>query len=298
VGSAFAVEVAVTSRRIAILIDGGFFLKRLPRLVKPEFCATPERIAGCIRHLCRNHVKNLTGCGNNDWTQHVYRIFYYDAIPYDGKAHHPIDNRSIDFAKSDVAVQRLALFDCLRRQRKVALRLGKVNRDHDWAIKPELTRKLLRARTALDALSRLPEPPPATDAAVPVTLTLSSDEHRNLLALRAAWQSLDGGSVALGLRQKGVDMRIGVDIAALALKKQADTLVLVSGDSDFVPAAKLARREGIDFILDPLWQQINADLFEHIDGLQSGLHKPGQPHAAAIQPAHDAAAMNPEQNDG
>ncbi len=49
----------------------------------------------------------------------------------------------------------------------------------------------------------------------------------------------------------------------------------VAGDSDFVPAAKLARREGIEFILDPLWQQVNADLFEHIDGLQSGLKKPG-----------------------
>ncbi len=71
-------------------------------------------------------------------------------------------------------------------------------------------------------------------------------------------------------------MRIGIDIASLTLKKQVDTIILVSGDSDFVPAAKLARREGIDFILDPLWQQINADLFEHIDGLQSGLPKPGQ----------------------
>lgn len=288
----------MSARRIAILIDGGFFLKRLPRLVKPEFCATPDGIAGCIRHLCRNHVKNLTGCGNNDWTPHVYRIFYYDAIPYDGKAHHPIDNRSIDFAKSDVAIQRHALFDCLRRQRKVALRLGKVNRDHDWAIKPELTKKLLRTRTALNVLSRLPEPPIATDAAAPVTLTLSSDEHRNLLGLRTAWQSLDAGSVALGLRQKGVDMRIGVDIAALALKKQVDTLILVAGDSDFVPAAKLARREGIDFILDPLWQQINADLFEHIDGLHSGLHKPGQTHVAATQPAQGAAATNQEHADG
>ena len=48
-----------------------------------------------------------------------------------------------------------------------------------------------------------------------------------------------------------------------------------AGDSDFVPAAKMARREGIEFILDPLWQEVNADLFEHIDGLQSGLPKPG-----------------------
>ena len=42
-----------------------------------------------------------------------------------------------------------------------------------------------------------------------------------------------------------------------------------SGDSDFVPAAKLARREGIDFILDPMWNPISSDLFEHIDGLKT-----------------------------
>ena len=64
-------------------------------------------------------------------------------------------------------------------------------------------------------------------------------------------------------------MKIGLDIASLAYKKQVDQIVLIAGDSDFVPAAKLARREGIDFILDPMGKQINAELFEHIDGLRS-----------------------------
>ncbi len=280
----------MTQRHIAILIDGGFFLKRLPHLVTPARCDTPGHITACIRHMCHNHVKALTGCESQDWNRHVYRIFYYDAVPYDGKAHHPINNRSIDFAKSDVATQRLALFDCLREQRKVALRLGKVNRDHGWAIKPSLTGQLLRTRTALEVLDRLPRPLPVADAAAPVTLTLSREEHRNLLSLHAVWQSLDGGSVALGLRQKGVDMRIGIDIASIALKKQADTIILVAGDSDFVPAAKLARREGIDFILDPLWQRINSDLFEHIDGLQSGLSRPGQPQTPGNRARRTAMA--------
>lgn len=62
-------------------------------------------------------------------------------------------------------------------------------------------------------------------------------------------------------------MRIGVDIASL--KKQVDQIILMAGDSDFVPAAKLARREGIDFILDLMWSDIKDDLFEHIDGLKS-----------------------------
>jgi len=73
-------------------------------------------------------------------------------------------------------------------------------------------------------------------------------------------------------------MRIGLDIASVTLKKQADTIVLVAGDSDFVPAAKLARREGVEFILDPMRQSIREDLFEHIDGLISVLgHARAQP---------------------
>lgn len=69
------------------------------------------------------------------------------------------------------------------------------------------------------------------------------------------------------IKQKGVDMKIGVDIASLAYKRQVQQIVLIAGDSDFVPAAKLARREGIDFVLDPLGAEVNPNLFENIDGL-------------------------------
>lgn len=71
-------------------------------------------------------------------------------------------------------------------------------------------------------------------------------------------------------------MKIGIDIASLAYKHQVDQIILISGDSDFVPAAKLARREGIDFILDPMWADIKEDLHEHIDGLKSCWKKSGK----------------------
>ena len=73
------------------------------------------------------------------------------------------------------------------------------------------------------------------------------------------------------INQKGVDMKLGIDIASLAYKKLVDQIVLIAGDSDFVPAAKLARREGIDFILDPMEMKLSSDslLSEHIDGLRS-----------------------------
>jgi len=76
------------------------------------------------------------------------------------------------------------------------------------------------------------------------------------------------------ISQKGVDMKIGLDVASLAYKGLVKRIILISGDSDFVPAAKLARREGIDFILDPMWSNIHDDLYEHIDGLHSTVRNP------------------------
>ena len=68
---------------------------------------------------------------------------------------------------------------------------------------------------------------------------------------------------------------LGVTIVhRVGLLAPLDQIVLVAGDADFIPAAKLARREGIDFILDPMWQGIASDLHEHIDGLQSVCPRP------------------------
>ncbi len=47
------------------------------------------------------------------------------------------------------------------------------------------------------------------------------------------------------IEQKGVDLRIGLDIARLSLRRMVDIIVVVTGDSDMVPAFKFARREGI-----------------------------------------------------
>ncbi len=47
-------------------------------------------------------------------------------------------------------------------------------------------------------------------------------------------------------------MRIGLDIAWLSLKRIVDAVVLVTGDSDFVPAMKFARKEGIRVYLEAL----------------------------------------------
>jgi uncharacterized LabA/DUF88 family protein len=95
------------------------------------------------------------------------------------------------------------------------------------------------------------------------------EKVKELFKGKIAFSQLTEKDVYYDIKQKGVDMRIGLDIASISYKKQVDQIVLVAGDSDFVPAAKLARREGIDFILDPMWAKIRDDLHEHIDGLKS-----------------------------
>lgn len=65
--------------------------------------------------------------------------------------------------------------------------------------------------------------------------------------------------------QKGVDMHIGLDIASLTLKKQVKVIVLVTGDSDFVPAIKFARREGAQLYLVHLGHDVKDALIEHSD---------------------------------
>jgi uncharacterized LabA/DUF88 family protein len=123
---------------------------------------------------------------------------------------------------------------CLKEKRKVALRLGSLDVNNS-------------------------------------VYTLTYDAAKKLCSGSLQVENLKEEHFELTLRQKGVDMKIGMDIASFAYKRQVDQIVLVAGDSDFVPAAKLARREGIDFILDPLEMEIgkDRDLFEHIDGKRS-----------------------------
>lgn len=262
-------------RRIAVLIDGGFFIKRLSKLVEPEHCRTAEDVAESARMLCKRHVQKLIHedleARPSNWLDHVYRLFYYDAKPFDEVAHNPISNLQIQYAKTPEAKFREELFTELRRKRKFALRLGKVIREDGWQIKDALiTKKLLRTREWLSVLDAAVE---QGRTGTPST-ALTPEKAEQLAKLADTWRALTADDVRLGMRQKGVDMRIGVDISTLTLKKQVDTIILVTGDSDFVPAAKLARREGVEFLIDPLWQQVKDDLHEHVDGVVSAFKKP------------------------
>ena len=217
--------------KIAILIDGGFFKKRM-RDIYGEL--SPEELAGKMIQQCQAHVRKQS---TKTHKKELYRIFYYDCPPLTKKVTHPLSGETIDFSKKQSTIDALSFLDILRSKRKVALRLGKLSGNgSDYILPSYNVKKLCDGTLSLDTLKP--------------------------------------GHLKLDVRQKGVDMRIGLDIASMAYKHQVDQIVLFAGDSDFVPAAKLARREGIDFILDPMWNHIAPDLMEHIDGLYSVCEKP------------------------
>ena len=212
-----------TDYPVAILIDGGFFLKRYRRLIDKN--ASPKKVADHLFTLSLAHLDD----GNTNG--HLYRILYYDCNPLSLKIHNPINKKLIDFGKSDIANWRFEFFEELKKKRKVALRLGHLKTSKQWLIYPRIVKELIAGNKKIDELS-----------------------HED---------------VFLDMGQKGIDIKIGVDITSIALKGTVRKIVLISGDSDFVPAAKLARREGVDFILDPMRNNIDPSLFEHIDGLRT-----------------------------
>jgi uncharacterized LabA/DUF88 family protein len=55
--------------------------------------------------------------------------------------------------------------------------------------------------------------------------------------------------ISRAFKQKGVDVWFSVDLVKLACKGVIDKAILITGDSDFVPAVNVAKEEGIVTVL-------------------------------------------------
>lgn len=216
------------------ILIDGAYFIKRFRSLEPHNAMDADRAAQQAVRWALAHLSQSVG--GSRLRAELYRIFFYDCPPVEKKMHRAISKKSVDFSKSEEAKFRIAMHEHLRRKRKVALRLGQLSPDVTWTLKPDVIQKLLKKEISLEQL---------TD-----------------------------DSTILNVRQKGVDMRIGIDITSIALKKQADQIVLIAGDADFVPAAKLARREGVDFVLDPMWKSVPMSLHEHVDGIRSTCPRP------------------------
>jgi uncharacterized LabA/DUF88 family protein len=70
--------------------------------------------------------------------------------------------------------------------------------------------------------------------------------------------------------QKGVDMRIGLDMATFSERRSVDRVILLTGDTDCVPAMKHARKAGLQVALVNLpGQKLSGELLCHTDFLRA-----------------------------
>ena len=67
------------------------------------------------------------------------------------------------------------------------------------------------------------------------------------------------------LHQKGVDIKIGLDLAWISYNHIAERVIFVTGDSDFIPAIKTARRNGIFIYLVTLNHMVRTELPDNCD---------------------------------
>lgn len=155
----------------------------------------------------------------------LLRVYYYDAPPLSGKVNYPVTNAVWNLAKTERYKHAQSLYDKLKVMPNFALRLGETDLGDN--------RWRLKDRSRRDI--------------VRTSRTLVDNDFE------------------LNVEQKGVDMRIGMDIARLALREMVRAIVIVTRDRDFIPAFKFARREGVRIILDPLGQPAPVELQEHAD---------------------------------
>ncbi|MFT2606225.1 NYN domain-containing protein [Helicobacter pylori] len=221
------------SKKVAILVDGDFFIRCYKSHLKKRSVDKYEDLnpERLARAIHTHCLKHI----NKENDEELYRIFFYDCKPLDKKVHYPHTQRALDLSKSSTYKERTALHKHLISKPCLALRLGYLDTNNArWVIRDQEKEKKLFNRK------------------------ISIEEFQN-------------DDFIYHAKQKGVDIKIGLDIATLALKKLVQKIVLISGDSDFVPASKLARVEGIIFTLDPMGKPIREDLQEHIDYLTTRL---------------------------
>jgi uncharacterized LabA/DUF88 family protein len=199
--------------RYAILLDGGFVLKKLEKKLK-HFPTADDVVNECERIRTRPELSDYE----------LLRIYFYHAPPCGVTIINPIDKSKVDLSKSATYAKSQALLDSLEMKNDFALRLGETS-PQGW-------------RLGLSALK-----------------SIASGGPRVLIPK----------DLVPDVNQKGVDLRIGLDLARLALRELVRVVVVVTGDSDMIPAFKFARREGVRVYLDHMGHRVKRDLQAHTD---------------------------------
>lgn len=86
----------------------------------------------------------------------------------------------------------------------------------------------------------------------------------------AGWQpriNEDGALIGYrpSFRQKGVDIKVGMDMVWIATHKVVDKIAIISGDSDFIDPIEFAKREGIQVYLNHMGLKVRDELIQSCD---------------------------------
>lgn len=198
--------------KAALLIDGGFLKKKLQGINR-RFPTVADITTFVTTTLAKPSLVGVS----------VFRVYFYDAPPYEGTASNPISGAVMNFSGTVQSRQNQALLQSLELQPNFAVRRGSLMLS-GWKLGNAAVRSLAAGARPISATDLVPD-----------------------------------------MGQKGVDMRIGLDIAWLSLKRIVDSVVLVTGDSDFVPAMKFARREGLRVYLEAMGHAVRRELKVHAD---------------------------------
>lgn len=203
--------------QVAFMIDGGFFIKKFKEQTKTF--PSPHN----VRDLCDKALKDPDLQGDQ-----LFRIYYYDCLPFSGTSVHPLTGVKTDYSATHVYKRQNQFLRDLKLCPRVAFRSGTLSNE-GWKIPPSKMKEVIRK----------------IGQGIP----------------------LDPFDFVINLSQKKVDIKIGLDMAWLASKKIVEKVVLVTGDSDLVPAMKFARREGVMVYLLHFSHGIKEELKEHCDGI-------------------------------
>ena len=123
----------------------------------------------------------------NQPKRHLFRIFFYDTPVFTQRVTLPVSRQQIDLSKSKEGQFRVAFQRQLQRKRKLAVKLGEAREADTWKLNEDALADLLGKRITVDDLA---------------DEDFTPDSH-----------------------PKGIELRMGVDLATLAYKRQVQQVM-------------------------------------------------------------------------
>ena len=149
-------------------------------------------------------------------------------------------------AKEQIALLRVLFYDCLPFSGSYVLPISKKK------VEVEGTDKLMRPLSQKNLFA----------------VRYGTLKFRGWILKKRSYQKqkLTDDDFEPSFEQKGVDMRIGLDISQYSTDRSVDHIILVSNDTDCIPAMKCARKNGLKMSLISYNQaNITPDLRAHAD---------------------------------